>query len=83
MTTTDRQLDIQPDNLSPAPSKGTSINIFVRAVGVGLTHTKKLMIKKLRARRETGGLDLDQEEVESTIGRKTKFEITMSTQRTC
>ena len=55
----------------------TSINIFVRGVAVGLTHTENLMIKKLREVRETNGLELDQEEAELTIGRnfKTKFEI--------
>ena len=70
-TATDRPLEIPPDNLDPASSTGTSINIFVRGVGVGLTHTKNLMIKKLREVRET------KEEAEPTIGRnfKTKFEI--------
>ena len=73
----DRPLELPPDNLDPAPSTGTSIIFFVRAVGVGLTHTKNLMIKKLREVRETNGLELDQEEAEHTIGRnfKTKFEI--------
>ena len=47
-TATDRPLEITPDNLDPASSTGMSINIFVRGVGVGLTHTKNLMIKKLR-----------------------------------
>ena len=72
-----RLLNKAPDNLGPAPSTGTSINIFVRGVGVRLTHTKNLMIKKLREMRETNGLDLDQEEAEPTIGRKfkTNFEI--------
>ena len=76
LTETDRPLEIPPDNLDPAPSTGTSINIFVRGVGVGLTHTKKLMIKKLREVRETSGLELDGE-AEPTIGRnfETKFEI--------
>ena len=65
------------DNLDQASSTGTSINIFVRGVGVGLTHTKNLMIKKLREVRETKGLELDQAEAEPTIGRvcKTKFGI--------
>ena len=73
-TATDRPLEIPPDNLEPASS---TINIFVRGVGVGLTHTKNLMIKKLREVRETSGLELDKEEAEPTIGRnfKTKFEI--------
>ena len=76
-TATDRPLEIPPDNLDPASSTGTSINIFVRGVGVGLTHTKNLMIKKLREVRETNGLELGEEEAEPTIGRnfKTKFEI--------
>ena len=76
-TPTDRPLEIQPDHLEPASSTGTSINIFVRGVGVGLTYTKNLMVKKLRELRETSGLELDEEEAEPTIGRnfKTKFEI--------
>ena len=76
-TATDRPLEITQDNLNPAPSTGTSINIFVRGVGAGLTYTESLMIKKLREVRETNGLELDQEEAEPTIGRsfKTKFEI--------
>ena len=76
-TATDRPLEISPENLYPAPSTGTSIIIFVRGVGVGLTHTENLMIKKLREVRETNGLEPDGEEAEPTIGRnfKTKFEI--------
>ena len=76
-TATDSPLDIPPDNSDPASSTGTSINIFVRGVGVGLTHTENLMIKKLREVREKCGLELEGEEVEPTIGRnfKTKFEI--------
>ena len=72
-TATDRPLDIPPDN-----SDAASSNIFVRGVGVGLTHTENLLIKKLREVRETSGLELDGEEAEPTIGRnfKTKFEIT-------
>ena len=76
-TAIDRPLEKPPDNLNPAPSTRTSINIFVRGVGVGFTHTKNLMIKKLRELRETNRLEQNQEEAESTIGRnfKTKFEI--------
>ena len=76
-TATDRPLEIPPDSLDPAPSTGTSINFFVRGVGVGLTHTESLMIKKLREVEETSGLELDGEEAEPTIGRNfnTKFEI--------
>ena len=39
-TATDRPLEIPPDNLDPAQSTGTSIKIFVRGVGVGLTTPK-------------------------------------------
>ena len=76
-TATDRPLEIPPDNLDPASSTGTSINIFVRGVGVGLAHTENLMTKKLKEVRETSDLELDEEEAEPTIGRnfKTKFEI--------
>ena len=76
-TATDRPLDIPPDNSDPTSSTGTSIKIFVRGVGVGLTHTENLMIKKLREVRETSELELDEEEPEPTIGRnfKTIFEI--------
>ena len=76
-TATDRPLEIPPDNLSHVPSTVTSITIFVRGVGLGLTHTKHLSIKKLREVRETNDLELDQEGAEPTIGRnfKTKFEI--------
>ena len=35
-------------------STETSMDIFVRGVGVGLTHTENLLIKKLRIARETG-----------------------------
>ena len=74
---TDRPLDIPPDNSDPTTSTGTSINIFVRGVGVGFTHTENLMIKKLKEVRETSELELEEEEPEPTIGRnfKTKFEI--------
>ena len=75
-TATDRPLEIPPDNLDPASSTGRRY-IFVRGVGVELTHTENLMIKKLREVRETSGLALDEEEAEPTIGRnfKTKDEI--------
>ena len=32
------------------------MDIFVRGMGVGLTHTENLIIKKLRIARETGDL---------------------------
>ena len=76
-TATVTPLEMPPDNLDPVSSTGTSINIFVRGVEVGLTHTENLLIKKLREVRETKGLELGEEEAEPTIGRnfKTKFEI--------
>ena len=76
-TATDSPLDIPPDNSDPASSTGASIIIFVRGVGVGLTTTKNLMIKKLREVTEKCGLELEGEEAEPTTGRnfKTKFEI--------
>ena len=42
------------DFLSGMRSTGTSMDIFVRGVGVGHTHTEKLLIKKLRIARKTG-----------------------------
>ena len=39
-TATERPLEIPPNNMKPAPSKGTSINIFVPGVGVGLPTPK-------------------------------------------
>ena len=35
------------------------MDIFVRGVGVGLTHTEKLQTKKLRLARETGDLEAE------------------------
>ena len=35
------------------------MDIFVRGVGVGLTHTENLKIKKLRIARETGDLEAE------------------------
>ena len=61
------QLLIPASNLDLIPgmrSTGTSMDIFVRGVGVGLTHTENLIIKKLRAARETG--DLEAETVEES-----------------
>ena len=42
-------------------STGTSMDIFVRGVGVGFNHTKNLMIKKLKSGRETGELETEEE----------------------
>ena len=51
--------------------KGTSMDIFVRGVGVGLTHTEKLIIKKLRIARETEDLEAEtgEEPKKPDIGR--------------
>ena len=47
------------DLISGMRSTGTSMDIFVRGVGVGLTHTEKLLIKKLRIARETGDIEAE------------------------
>ena len=41
------------DLISGMRSTGTSMDIFVRGVGVGHTHTENLLMKKLRIARET------------------------------
>ena len=46
------------DLISGMRSTWTSMDFFVRGVGVGLTHTENLIIKKLRIARETGDLIL-------------------------
>ena len=59
------RLLIQASNLdliSGMRLTGTSMDIFVRGVGVGLSHTENFLIKKLRIARETG--DLEAETVE-------------------
>ena len=61
----ERQLLIPASNLdliSGMRSTGTSMDIFVPGVGVGLTHTENLLIKKLRIARETGDLEADTDE---------------------
>ena len=54
------------DLLDFGRSKGTSMDIFVRGVGVGLIHTENLIIKKLKSARETGELETECE-LESTF----------------
>ena len=49
------------DLLDFGRSTGTSLDIFARGVEVGLTHTKNLMIKKLKSARETGELETEGE----------------------
>ena len=51
-------------------SPGTSMDIFVRGVGVGLTHTKNLITNKLKSARETGEL-----ETEGENAKKPPFEL--------
>ena len=56
------RLLIPASNLNLIPGMrltGTSIDIFVRGVGVGLAHTENLLIKKLRIARETGDLEAE------------------------
>ena len=52
-------------------STGTSVHIFVRGVGVGLTHTENLIIKNLRVASETGDLEAEtgEEPKKPDIGR--------------
>ena len=56
------------DSIPSMPSTGTSMDNFVRGVGVGLTHTENLIIKKLR---ETGNLEAEtgEEPKKPDIGR--------------
>ena len=59
------------DLISGMRSTGTPMDIFVRGVGVGLTHTENLIIKKLRIARETGDLEAEtgEEHKKPDIGR--------------
>ena len=70
----EERLLIPASNLDLIPgmrSTGTSMDIFVRGVGVGLTHTENLIIKKLRIARETGDLEAEtgEEPKKPNIGR--------------
>ena len=49
------------DLLDFGRSTGTSMDNFVRGVRVGLTHTEKLIIKKLKSARESGELETEGE----------------------
>ena len=51
------------DLLDFGQSTGTSMDIFVRGVVVGLAHTKNLIIKKLKSAREIGELETEGENV--------------------
>ena len=59
------------DLISGMRSTRTSKDFFVRGVGVGLTHTENLIIKKLRIARETGDLEAEtgEEPKKPDIGR--------------
>ena len=59
------------DLISGMRSTGTPMDIFVRGVGVGLTHTENVIIKKLRIARETGDLEAEtgKEHKKPDIGR--------------
>ena len=52
-------------------STGTSMDTFVRGMGVGLTHTEHLIVKKLRITRETGDIEAEtgEEPQKPDIGR--------------
>ena len=47
------------DLISGMRSTGTSMDTFVRVVGLGLTHTEKLLTKNFRIAKETGDLDAE------------------------
>ena len=47
------------DLLDPGRSTGTSMDIFVRGVELGLTYTENLIIKKFKSARETGKLETE------------------------
>ena len=66
---TERPRDKPSSNLDSAASTVTSINNFVWLFGVELTHTKNLMIQKLRETRENSGLEVEEEQVEPAIGK--------------
>ena len=59
------------DLISGMRSTVTTMDFFVRGVGIGLTHTKILIIKKLRIARETGDLEAEtgQEPKKPDLGR--------------
>ena len=54
------------DLLDFGRSTGTSMDIFVRGVGVGLFHTENPIIKKLKSTRETGELETECENAKKT-----------------
>ena len=55
------------DLISGLRLTGTSMDIFVRGVGVGLTHTEKLLIKSLRIARDTGDLEAETGDIRRVV----------------
>ena len=55
------------DLLDFGRSTRTSMDIFVRGVGVGLTHAENLIIKKLKLARETGELETEGENAKERL----------------
>ena len=56
------------DLLDSGRSTGSSMDIFVRGVGVGLTHSENIVINKIKSAGETGEL-----ETEGRIAKKPLF----------
>ena len=60
--TQEGQLLIPASNLnliSVMRSTGTSMEIFVGGLGLGLTHTEKILVKKLKIAVETGAIEAE------------------------
>ena len=84
----ERRLFIAASNLGLIPgmrSTGTSMAIFVRGVGLGLTHTENLIIKKLRTARETGDLEAEtgEEPKKPDIGRVVESYFNLPNEYSC
>ena len=82
------RLLIPASNLDLIPSMrstGMSMDIFVRGVGVVLTHTENLLIKKLRIARETGDLEAEtgEEPKKPDIGRVIESYFNLSNEYSC
>ena len=55
------------DLLDPWRSTVTSMDVFVRVMGVGLTHTKNMLFEKLKLSRETGELEAEWENAKNWL----------------
>ena len=55
------------DLLDFGRTTGTSMDVFVRGMGVGHTHTKNLIIRKLKSARETGELETEGENAKNHL----------------